>query len=150
MRTSRSTLYEMCAVHWRVSGALGGGGYHQRIGGHHDLCGGDYECIGRCLVDWGTDMTFLVEHPQCTDDIPQCSDPPQCTDDIPTQIMTSPWMHWWSRGALQLHLYGGVWPQDWKIDPSADKSWPINKQKQTHSQTIYNRNWPNYNTFYSI
>ena len=23
-------------------------------------------------------------------------------------------------GALQLHLYGGVWPQDWKIDPSAD------------------------------
>ena len=23
-------------------------------------------------------------------------------------------------GALQLHLYGGVWPQYWKIDPSAD------------------------------
>ena len=23
-------------------------------------------------------------------------------------------------GALQLHLYGGVWPQNWKIDPSAD------------------------------
>ena len=23
-------------------------------------------------------------------------------------------------GALQLHLYGGMWPQDWKIDPSAD------------------------------
>ena len=23
-------------------------------------------------------------------------------------------------GAFQLHLYGGVWPQDWKIDPSAD------------------------------
>ena len=23
-------------------------------------------------------------------------------------------------GTLQLHLYGGVWPQDWKIDPSAD------------------------------
>ena len=23
-------------------------------------------------------------------------------------------------GALQLHLYGGVWPQDWKIDPSTD------------------------------
>ena len=23
-------------------------------------------------------------------------------------------------GALQLHLYGGVWPQDWKIDPSPD------------------------------
>ena len=23
-------------------------------------------------------------------------------------------------GALQLHLYGAVWPQDWKIDPSAD------------------------------
>ena len=23
-------------------------------------------------------------------------------------------------GALQLHLYGGVWPQDWIIDPSAD------------------------------
>ena len=23
-------------------------------------------------------------------------------------------------GGLQLHLYGGVWPQDWKIDPSAD------------------------------
>ena len=23
-------------------------------------------------------------------------------------------------GALQLHLYRGVWPQDWKIDPSAD------------------------------
>ena len=23
-------------------------------------------------------------------------------------------------GALQLHLYGGVWPQDWKIDPFAD------------------------------
>ena len=23
-------------------------------------------------------------------------------------------------GALQLPLYGGVWPQDWKIDPSAD------------------------------
>ena len=23
-------------------------------------------------------------------------------------------------GALQLHLYGGVWSQDWKIDPSAD------------------------------
>ena len=23
-------------------------------------------------------------------------------------------------GALQLHLYGGVWPQDWKMDPSAD------------------------------
>ena len=23
-------------------------------------------------------------------------------------------------GALQLQLYGGVWPQDWKIDPSAD------------------------------
>ena len=22
--------------------------------------------------------------------------------------------------AFQLHLYGGVWPQDWKIDPSAD------------------------------
>ena len=21
---------------------------------------------------------------------------------------------------LQLHLYRGVWPQDWKIDPSAD------------------------------
>ena len=26
----------------------------------------------------------------------------------------------WGGGALQLHLYGGVWPQDWKIDPSAD------------------------------
>ena len=23
-------------------------------------------------------------------------------------------------GALQLYLYGGVWPQDRKIDPSAD------------------------------
>ena len=23
-------------------------------------------------------------------------------------------------GALQLHLYRGVWRQDWKIDPSAD------------------------------
>ena len=23
-------------------------------------------------------------------------------------------------GALQLYLYGGVWPQDGKIDPSAD------------------------------
>ena len=23
-------------------------------------------------------------------------------------------------GALQLHLYGGVWPQDWKFDPSAN------------------------------
>ena len=23
-------------------------------------------------------------------------------------------------GARQLHLYGSVWPQDWKIDPSAD------------------------------
>ena len=23
-------------------------------------------------------------------------------------------------GALQLHLYGGVWPQDWKINPFAD------------------------------
>ena len=23
-------------------------------------------------------------------------------------------------GALRLYLYGGVWPQDWKIDPSAD------------------------------
>ena len=24
------------------------------------------------------------------------------------------------RGSLQLRLYWGVWPQDWKIDPSAD------------------------------
>ena len=23
-------------------------------------------------------------------------------------------------GAFQHHLYGGVWPQDWKIHPSAD------------------------------
>ena len=23
-------------------------------------------------------------------------------------------------GTIQPHLYGGVWPQDWKIDPSAD------------------------------
>ena len=23
-------------------------------------------------------------------------------------------------GVLQLHLYGGVWPQDWKIGPSTD------------------------------
>ena len=23
-------------------------------------------------------------------------------------------------GALQLHLYGGMWPQDWRTDPSAD------------------------------
>ena len=30
-------------------------------------------------------------------------------------------------GALQLHLYGGVWPQDWKIDPSADETWPKNR-----------------------
>ena len=29
-------------------------------------------------------------------------------------------------------------------------SWPINEQKQTHSQTIYNRKWLNYNMFYSI
>ena len=27
---------------------------------------------------------------------------------------------WGGGGALQLRLYGGVWPQDRKIDPSAD------------------------------
>ena len=32
-------------------------------------------------------------------------------------------------GALQLHLYGGVWPQGWKIDPSAG----FKPGKLTHS-----------------
>ena len=30
-------------------------------------------------------------------------------------------------GGLQLHLYGGMLPKDWKIDPSADLSWPKNR-----------------------
>ena len=30
-------------------------------------------------------------------------------------------LHGFARGlSLQLRLYGGVWPWDWKIDPSAD------------------------------
>ena len=32
-------------------------------------------------------------------------------------------------GSLQLRLYESVQPHYWKIDPSADKSWPIFQRK---------------------
>ena len=43
-----------------------------------------------------------------------------------------------SRGDFNFICKGGVWPQDWKIDPCIRR---LNlAKKQTHCQTICNRN----------
>ena len=135
MGKKRTTLNNMCAVHWgcamrwgeglfsawRVSvhwgytcNTLGGfssmhwrdimiyvEGYHECIRGYPE-CTGDVQCIrGISSMHWRrVDIVYVMEHPQCTYDIPTqvmissnaLLISPQYTDDIP-KCTGHPQMH---------------------------------------------------------